>query len=204
VGWTALSLGVLGIVHVLKGDAPGDEKGGLVGFLLGDPLQQGLTAWLAVPVLLLLSLFGLLVVTATPIHQVPTGLKALRDKLLRRTPPPLRRRRPDGLPGTRCRRSSRCAGAARAAGSARSSSRTPPRDASPVVVEPVARPPTSRPPSRPRRSSCRASRPAPAHRVPRTGEQLQLTPPEGATSCRRPSCWPPARRPRPAAPPTTR
>src|SRR5687768_2814863 len=107
IGWGALALGALGVVHVVKGDIPGDEKGGLVGFLLGSPLEQGLTAWLAVPVLFLLAVFGLLVVTATPIHQVPDVLRALRDKALRREKPeepkadeplpplePLRRRGP--------------------------------------------------------------------------------------------------------------
>jgi S-DNA-T family DNA segregation ATPase FtsK/SpoIIIE len=205
VGWTALSLGVLGIVHVLKGAAPGDEKGGLVGFLLGDPLQQGLTAWLAVPVLLLLSLFGLLVVTATPIHQVPTGLKALRDTLLRRTPGSAgsRRRSPrTACPATRCRRWSRCAAAAPAGGWARSSSRTPPRTPRRSSSSRSPRP-AGRRRAGPPRSSSRSS-PRPAHRVPGPGSSCSSRRRRAATSCRRPSCWPPAPRPRPAAPPTTR
>jgi len=42
---------------------------------------------LAVPLLLLLTVFGILVTTATPVHQVPTRLRLLRDRLLLRRPP---------------------------------------------------------------------------------------------------------------------
>ncbi|MGB8652782.1 MAG: DNA translocase FtsK 4TM domain-containing protein [Mycobacteriales bacterium] len=88
VGWTSLSLGALGVLHVVRGDQPRDHKGGVVGFLLGDPLERMLTPFIAVPVLLLLAAFGLLVVTATPLHQVPTRLRLLRDRLLLKPPPP--------------------------------------------------------------------------------------------------------------------
>lgn len=105
IGWGASALGALGTLHVLRGsDTPRVDKGGLVGFALGDPLAQAITGILAVPVLLCLATFGLLVVTATPLAQVPTRLAALRDRLLGRTPPepeptpeelaPLTRRRP--------------------------------------------------------------------------------------------------------------
>ena len=87
VGWTALSLGALGVLHVVRGDLPDEHKGGLVGFLLGDPLQTMLTGWIAVPVLLLLASFGLLVVTATPLHQVPERLLHLKNTLLLKPPP---------------------------------------------------------------------------------------------------------------------
>jgi S-DNA-T family DNA segregation ATPase FtsK/SpoIIIE len=39
-----------------------------------------------VPVLLLLSVFGILVITATPVYQVPTRLRETRDRLLGRKP----------------------------------------------------------------------------------------------------------------------
>src|SRR5690349_17129995 len=88
VGWGALSLGGLGVVHVLSG-RPADrhDAGGVLGLLAGDPLAALITSWLAVPVLLLLAVFGVLVITATPLHQVPARLKLLRDKLLLRKPP---------------------------------------------------------------------------------------------------------------------
>ncbi|MCW2725347.1 MAG: cell division FtsK/SpoIIIE, partial [Frankiales bacterium] len=87
VGWAALSLGSLGVVHDLAG-RPADRTnaGGLLGFLLGDPVSAAVTVWLAVPVLLLLAIFGLLVVTATPVHQIPQRLRLLKDTLLFRHP----------------------------------------------------------------------------------------------------------------------
>ncbi|HVE73775.1 MAG TPA: DNA translocase FtsK, partial [Mycobacteriales bacterium] len=86
IGWTALALGALGVVHILSG-RPADSRdgGGVLGFL-GDPVSAAVTPWLAVPLLLLLTVFGLLVVTATPVHQVPTRLALLRDRLLLRPP----------------------------------------------------------------------------------------------------------------------
>jgi S-DNA-T family DNA segregation ATPase FtsK/SpoIIIE len=164
VGWLALSLGALGVLHVVRGDTPSDEKGGLIGFLLGSPLQQGLTAWVAVPVLLLLAVFGLLVVTATPLHQVPEALQTLRDKVLRREQPappqveeplpplePLRRRGPRRRVGSLEQQET-------------------PEDASPVVVEPVALAPDPEP---------EPAAPKPFEPLPKTAEQLQLAPPEG-------------------------
>ena len=86
VGWTTLSLGALGVLHIVRGDLPRADKGGVVGFVLGDPLEHLLTPYIAVPVLLLLAAFGLLVVSATPVHQVPRRLAQLRDKALLRRP----------------------------------------------------------------------------------------------------------------------
>ena len=159
VGWSALALGVLGVVHVLRGDTPNDDKGGLVGYLLGDPLQQGLTVWLAVPVLILLAGFGLLVVTATPLSQVPTGLRALRDKALGRTPPPAVEEPDAPAPLAPLRR--------RSPRSRIGSLQGAPEDISPVVVEhtPAPEPAPMAPPLH-----------TPA---PKKAEQLALAPPEG-------------------------
>jgi DNA segregation ATPase FtsK/SpoIIIE, S-DNA-T family len=162
IGWGALSLGVLGVAHVVGGDAPGDEKGGLLGFLLGDPLQQGLTGWLAVPVLLLVAAFGVLVVTGTPLHQVPEALARLRDRLLRRTPPaaPEQEATPEPLPPLRRRSPRRRVGALE--------QQETPEDASPVVIDLTAVP---EPPPEPT--------PPPHTPVPRKAEQLELAPAEG-------------------------
>ena len=171
VGWVALALGGLGVLHVVRGATPTDEKGGLVGFLLGDPLQQGLTAWLAVPVLLLLAAFGLLVVTATPLHSVPAALLALRDKALRRTPPAPAQEEtaPSPLPPLQRRRPSRRVGALAAQGE--------PEDVSPVVLE---HPPAPEAPPAPEPAATPAGQTPPPHTpLPRAAEQLQLTPPEG-------------------------
>jgi S-DNA-T family DNA segregation ATPase FtsK/SpoIIIE len=86
VGWTTLSLGTLGVLHVTQ-SGPRRDRGGVVGFLLGDPLERMLTPYIAFPLLALVAGFGLLVVTATPVHQVPARLTLLRNKLLLKPPP---------------------------------------------------------------------------------------------------------------------
>ena len=77
IGWTALILGALGIIHIALGSpAPSagrqamQNSGGLIGFLASAPLRALLTAWVAVPVLALLAAFGVLVITGTPLHRV--------------------------------------------------------------------------------------------------------------------------------------
>ncbi|TDD91028.1 DNA translocase FtsK 4TM domain-containing protein, partial [Actinomadura rubrisoli] len=78
IGCTALAVGVLGVLHIAAG-VPSPSKdmdavrgaGGVLGWLVSAPLEAGLSGWVAVPLLLLLSFFGLLVITATPIAKVP-------------------------------------------------------------------------------------------------------------------------------------
>jgi DNA segregation ATPase FtsK/SpoIIIE, S-DNA-T family len=94
VGCSALVGGLIGVVHVAHGtpypntgERALQSSGGLLGWLLSAPLTSTVTGWVAVPLLLLVSGFGLLVVTATPVHQVPERLAALRDRLMLRDPP---------------------------------------------------------------------------------------------------------------------
>jgi S-DNA-T family DNA segregation ATPase FtsK/SpoIIIE len=89
IGWAATIGGTLGIVHALAGTPqPVDgaeamrSAGGFIGFMVAAPLVSGLTVWLAVPLMLLMVGFGVLVLTATPVHQVPERLRAIRDRLL--------------------------------------------------------------------------------------------------------------------------
>src|SRR3954447_11859395 len=95
VGWVALGFGVLGVVHIAAGNPQpvnGDtsdlqDAGGAIGYVVSSLLLDLLrTAYVVVPVLLLLAFFGVLVITATPVYQVPAKLRALRDRLLGRTP----------------------------------------------------------------------------------------------------------------------
>jgi len=91
IGWSALGLGILGIVQIANGNpqpSAGDSSdlqsaGGAVGYVVAslclDLLRSSL---IVVPVLLLLALFGVLVITATPLYQVPEKVAALRDRLL--------------------------------------------------------------------------------------------------------------------------
>jgi S-DNA-T family DNA segregation ATPase FtsK/SpoIIIE len=57
------------------------EAGGIVGYLTATPVVTGVTEWVAVPLFLLLGFFGLLVVTATPVHRIPDRLRELYDRL---------------------------------------------------------------------------------------------------------------------------
>lgn len=93
VGWGALVFGILGIIHIANGSPKpvrGDtadlqDAGGALGFVVGKLLTDVLhSAYVVVPLLVLLSFFGLLVVTATPLYQVPARLRLLRDKALGR------------------------------------------------------------------------------------------------------------------------
>ena len=52
--------------------------GGLVGMAASWPLDKGLTAWVATPLLGLLAAYGLLVITGTPVREVPGRLRELR------------------------------------------------------------------------------------------------------------------------------
>ncbi|MFJ7208001.1 DNA translocase FtsK [Streptomyces sp. NPDC098789] len=88
IGLTALVIGVLGLVHIACG-APGRDEGttamqnagGLIGWGASKPLIFTMGAPLAVPLLVLLTVFGLLVVTATPVNAIPQRLRRLGIRL---------------------------------------------------------------------------------------------------------------------------
>lgn len=88
IGLSALVLGVLGQVHIACG-APGrgdgtsamQDAGGLIGWAASKPLIFLMGDVLAVPLLLLLTVFGLLVVTATPVTAIPHRLRTLGARL---------------------------------------------------------------------------------------------------------------------------
>ncbi|WP_395573391.1 DNA translocase FtsK [Streptomyces sp. BK79] len=88
IGLSALVIGVLGQVHIACGSpARGDgmqairDAGGLIGWGAATPLSYTMTDMLAVPLLVLLTVFGLLVVTATPVNAVPQRLRLLGVRL---------------------------------------------------------------------------------------------------------------------------
>ncbi|MFD5413001.1 FtsK/SpoIIIE family DNA translocase [Streptomyces nojiriensis] len=88
IGLSALVIGVLGLVHIACG-APGRDEGttamqnagGLIGWGASKPLIFTMGAPLAVPMLVLLTIFGLLVVTATPVNAIPQRLRRLGIRL---------------------------------------------------------------------------------------------------------------------------
>jgi DNA segregation ATPase FtsK/SpoIIIE, S-DNA-T family len=94
LGLTVMAVAGAGLLHLAAGvPTPADggramqAGGGLVGFMVASPLASAVTAWVAAPLLLLLLFFGVLVVTATPVHEIPERLAETRDWLLRREPP---------------------------------------------------------------------------------------------------------------------
>jgi S-DNA-T family DNA segregation ATPase FtsK/SpoIIIE len=81
VGGGALAISVLGLLHLWAGSpTSGHDRsyaGGVVGFAIASPLENGLSAALAVPLLFLIGVFGSLVVTATPLRQLPEQVREL-------------------------------------------------------------------------------------------------------------------------------
>ncbi|MFE7779128.1 DNA translocase FtsK [Streptomyces sp. NPDC057445] len=94
IGLSALVVGVLGQVHIACG-SPGrgdgseamQDAGGLIGWSASKPLIFAMGEVLAVPLLALLTVFGLLVVTATPVNAIPQRLRALGVRLGLMDPP---------------------------------------------------------------------------------------------------------------------
>ncbi len=92
IGWGALTIGVLGLLHIANG-TPGPADGeramrhaaGLIGFVVSAPLSKALTAYVAAPVLALVAGFGILVITGTPLHRVPDRVEEAREYFGRRT-----------------------------------------------------------------------------------------------------------------------
>nr|WP_296068859.1 DNA translocase FtsK [uncultured Actinoplanes sp.] len=88
VGWTALIVATASLLHI--GQRPADDvamnkAGGLLGYGVGALLERAVTAWVAVPLLVLLLLFGVLVITATPIAKIPERILLLADIMLGRS-----------------------------------------------------------------------------------------------------------------------
>ncbi|MEU9121604.1 DNA translocase FtsK [Streptomyces sp. NPDC048506] len=88
IGLSALVIGVLGQVAMACG-SPGrndglpaiQDAGGYLGWVASKPLIFTVGQTLAVALLALLTLFGLLVVTATPVNAIPQRLRALGVRL---------------------------------------------------------------------------------------------------------------------------
>lgn len=84
IGWLSLVGGVLGLVHLSHGVPRPDhmdqvrEAGGAIGFVFSAVLVDLLkSAYVVAPLLVLLGLFGLLVISGTPLHAVPERVRGL-------------------------------------------------------------------------------------------------------------------------------
>ena len=81
LGGLLLGLSAMGLWHLGAGSpdtlAGQQRAGGWVGHLVGDPLAGGVSTWLAVPLLVLVAAFGLLMLTGTTVREVPARLRSL-------------------------------------------------------------------------------------------------------------------------------
>jgi DNA segregation ATPase FtsK/SpoIIIE, S-DNA-T family len=81
LGATMVGLSVLGLRHLWSGSPEDPElrrrAAGFIGFAIGGPLSDGLTAWIAAPLLFIGAMFGLLLLTGTTIREVPDAVRAM-------------------------------------------------------------------------------------------------------------------------------
>jgi DNA segregation ATPase FtsK/SpoIIIE, S-DNA-T family len=81
LGSAMIALPALGLWHLWAG-SPQDptarqHASGFFGFAIGGPLSDGLTAWIAAPLLFIGVLFGVLLVTGTTIREVPSTVRTM-------------------------------------------------------------------------------------------------------------------------------
>jgi DNA segregation ATPase FtsK/SpoIIIE, S-DNA-T family len=81
VGTLLFAMAFLGILHVFS-DLPEDNDGrmyagGALGYASGGMLAKGVTTWVAIPLLVLILGFGVLVFTGTRFRDIPTRLREL-------------------------------------------------------------------------------------------------------------------------------
>ena len=81
LGATMIALPVLGLWHLWAGspDTPDGRQhaAGFIGFAIGGPLSDGLTPFIAAPLLFIGALFGVLLLTGTTIRDVPATARAM-------------------------------------------------------------------------------------------------------------------------------
>ncbi|AEF36499.1 cell division transmembrane protein FtsK [Mycolicibacter sinensis] len=81
LGSAMVALPILGLWHLWAGSPPTPEGrlhgAGFVGFAIGGPLADGLTAWIAAPLLCIGVLFGVLLLTGTTLREAPEALRTM-------------------------------------------------------------------------------------------------------------------------------
>lgn len=87
IGWTALLFGLLGLINIARGLPRTNEPerlsdaGGIIGYISSSLLTDLLSVYLAVPLLIMLLLFGVLVVVGIPMHQLAERMRVARDRV---------------------------------------------------------------------------------------------------------------------------
>ncbi len=81
LGASMIALPALGLWHLWSGSPELPEArrqaAGFVGFAIGGPLADGLTEWIAAPLLFIGVLFGVLLVTGTTLREVPSTVRTM-------------------------------------------------------------------------------------------------------------------------------
>jgi DNA segregation ATPase FtsK/SpoIIIE, S-DNA-T family len=85
IGWGAFTVAAVGLIHI-SGHMPHPsdgatamrDAGGWIGYAISAPLVSTVSSFVAVPLLILLLLFGVLVITATPVYRIPERIRAGR------------------------------------------------------------------------------------------------------------------------------
>ncbi|MGW4485544.1 DNA translocase FtsK [Amycolatopsis sp. NPDC004368] len=79
IGTVLVVLSVLGMLHIFTALPDTNDgrmyAGGIIGAFSGGLLTEGVTTWVAVPLLILALLFGVLVFTGTPVREIPHRLR---------------------------------------------------------------------------------------------------------------------------------
>lgn len=88
VGTIALLVSAAGLAHIAAGNPSFVNSreamangGGALGYIVSSPLVTAATVYVAVPILVLIALFSVLVITATPVVKVPERLLGLYNRL---------------------------------------------------------------------------------------------------------------------------
>jgi DNA segregation ATPase FtsK/SpoIIIE, S-DNA-T family len=90
IGWTLLSLSVMGIVHINRGNpipssgaGPMREASGWVGWAITAPFVSAAGTIVTVLLLLVVAFFSVLIITATPVNTIPAKVRSIVAKFQR-------------------------------------------------------------------------------------------------------------------------
>ncbi|WP_228489360.1 DNA translocase FtsK [Raineyella fluvialis] len=87
VGWLTAALGLLGLVSVAHGlPRPADpvalrEAGGVLGFVSSSVLTDLMTVWVSVPLMVLLTVYGVVLIVGVPLREIPALVHQARGGL---------------------------------------------------------------------------------------------------------------------------
>ena len=94
LGWFLLTMGALGLINLSRGLPRPDQMaelqraGGVLGFLASSFIADLTSAWVAVPVLLVVTLLGVFFVIGKPLRVILAGIRAAFSSLVERPEAP--------------------------------------------------------------------------------------------------------------------